>query len=50
MIYWLSFIPSDSVVEVFSTVIQDLFTENKEDPVFMEYEEEIDDFLSFFER
>jgi hypothetical protein len=50
MIYCLSFISPDSVVEVFSTIIQDFITENKEDPVFMKYEEEIDDFLSYFER
>jgi hypothetical protein len=50
MIYGLAFVPPDSVSEVFSTVIQDYVTENKEEPVFMEFEEEIDDFLSYFER
>jgi hypothetical protein len=50
MVYGLAYVPPIRVGEFFITVIQDYVNENKDDQDFQEFEEEIEDFLSYYER
>jgi hypothetical protein len=50
MVYGLAFMPPLRAAKIFWTVIQDYVNENKDNMVFQEFKEQIEDLLAYYER
>jgi hypothetical protein len=50
MLYGLAFVPPHKVTDIFDTIIMDYVDANKETEGFIEYAEEVEDLLAYFQR
>jgi hypothetical protein len=50
LVYGLTFVQPIRIAETFYTIVHDYVNENKDDEGFQKFEEQIEDFLAYYER